>query len=296
MPSQHNSEILGDWSGIKGTEYHILYAIWLLLCKGASQVSFYAGNDLLASTITPPRPQEAYESGAGIALRSISGPQDIWIQVKSTDLPWTLARILPKVNRNAQPQNLIKNFICNAVLSERDGRTWQAQLVTQGLIKSTEILNFLANPEEPFLTRLGEVIQEAKMEFQKLDPSTNITEDSLHRIALEVLRQLAGTKPRTFDSLKSQIETEIALACFNRELMYQIANTLRGALLEDAASSPAAARSYDLNWLNEKAGWPLKSEALFDQNWRLAQGRSRWRCPAAGMKISSFIENISRVH
>ena len=40
-------EILGDWSNLKGTDYHLVYAIWLVLCAGVSEVAFYRGNDLL---------------------------------------------------------------------------------------------------------------------------------------------------------------------------------------------------------------------------------------------------------
>jgi len=45
----------GDASGIKGTEYHLLYALWLLLRGGADRISFYEGNDLLARPIAPPK-------------------------------------------------------------------------------------------------------------------------------------------------------------------------------------------------------------------------------------------------
>ena len=47
-------EILGDWSNLKGTDYHLVYAIWLVLCAGVSEVAFYRGNDLLVRPIVPP--------------------------------------------------------------------------------------------------------------------------------------------------------------------------------------------------------------------------------------------------
>src|SRR6266542_161111 len=213
MASNQNKEVLGDWSGIKGTEYHIVYALWLLFIERASKVSFYGGNDLLASPVPPPISSQSTDTEDAIFIHSVLGDQDVWIQLKSTDLPWTLARILPKSNSDSQPDNLIKNFICNAVLSEEKGHTWQVQLVTQGIVKGTEIQNFLTNPEGPYLARLQEEIQKAKAEVQKLHSDAMITDDRLQTIALEVLRQLAQAKPKTLEALKSQIETEIAFAC-----------------------------------------------------------------------------------
>ena len=33
-------EIVGDWNNLKGTEYHLVYALWLLLCQRAPGVEF----------------------------------------------------------------------------------------------------------------------------------------------------------------------------------------------------------------------------------------------------------------
>ena len=42
------AEARGDWSNLKGTEYHLVYVIWALLCERAHSLAFYMGNDLLA--------------------------------------------------------------------------------------------------------------------------------------------------------------------------------------------------------------------------------------------------------
>jgi len=31
-------EIVGDWNNLKGTEYHLVYALWLLVCQRAPRV------------------------------------------------------------------------------------------------------------------------------------------------------------------------------------------------------------------------------------------------------------------
>lgn len=54
MPSLSEAEIRGDWNNIKGTEYHFVYALWLLIRAGAASVAFYRGNDLLATPSKPP--------------------------------------------------------------------------------------------------------------------------------------------------------------------------------------------------------------------------------------------------
>ena len=47
------AEARGDASNLKGTDYHLLFAIWLLVRNHADSVHFYAGNDLLATPIAP---------------------------------------------------------------------------------------------------------------------------------------------------------------------------------------------------------------------------------------------------
>src|ERR1044072_7303942 len=96
MSSSIDKEALGDWSGIKGNGYDILYAIWLLLREGSTRVSFYEGNDLLAVSIPPPRPRTGEAVTPPISLHSQTENEDVWIQLKSTDANWTVARFLPK--------------------------------------------------------------------------------------------------------------------------------------------------------------------------------------------------------
>lgn len=48
-------EIAGDWSGIKGTDYHVVYALWRIITQPvATKIAFYQGNDLLDRPHTLP--------------------------------------------------------------------------------------------------------------------------------------------------------------------------------------------------------------------------------------------------
>ncbi len=50
------AEARGDLSNLKGTDYHLLYAIWLLLRNHAEKFLFFERNDLLVRLTTPPDP------------------------------------------------------------------------------------------------------------------------------------------------------------------------------------------------------------------------------------------------
>lgn len=110
-------EIRGDSSNFKGTHYHLVYALWLLLRNEAANVYFYEGNDLLArfalpSPIAPPDPTSLLDTDEdpAIALYAERGTNDIWIQLKSTKTIWSCSRLLDK--------NLLINVICNGFQSE----------------------------------------------------------------------------------------------------------------------------------------------------------------------------------
>src|SRR5262245_41594328 len=83
-----DDEIRGDWNNLKGTGYHLVYAVWLLLRGQASEVAFYRGNDLHARPIAPPLVQRDAESEPPIALLLQGAQRDVWIQLKATAEPW----------------------------------------------------------------------------------------------------------------------------------------------------------------------------------------------------------------
>src|SRR4051794_10621787 len=82
MPSPLDDEIRGDWSNLKGAEYHLAYALWLLVCRNVESVSFYRGNDLLTNLIPPPVPEEIDSIVPAIHAQMMG--EDEWIQLKAT--------------------------------------------------------------------------------------------------------------------------------------------------------------------------------------------------------------------
>jgi hypothetical protein len=86
-------EVLGDWSNLKGSRYHLVYALWLILRDRASGVHFFEGNDLLARPVVPPTPADGTQPPA-IPLVASAGAEDLWIQLKCTREPWTVTNLL----------------------------------------------------------------------------------------------------------------------------------------------------------------------------------------------------------
>ena len=128
------SEARGDASNLKGTDYHLLYALWLLLRNAAESTYFFQGNDLRAKPTLPPLPQsEASLSTSAVAY--LANQQDVWIQLKCTARSWTCSRLLD--------DNLLDNFVCNTFLSESRGHSWTVTLATTSEIHRKSVLLFL---------------------------------------------------------------------------------------------------------------------------------------------------------
>jgi hypothetical protein len=132
------SEARGDASNLKGTDYHLLYALWLLLSNKVESVHFFQGNDLLAQPAPPPLPQsEASLSTSVVAC--VANQEDVWIQLKCTATPWTRSQLLD--------DNLLDNFVCNTFLSGLKGRSWTVTLATTSEIRREDVLRFSDTPK-----------------------------------------------------------------------------------------------------------------------------------------------------
>ena len=57
-----------------------------------------------------------------------------------------------------------------------------------------------------------------------------------------MLRSLAATEPVMLDTLKAEVEVEIALAAPDRHQIRRLASLIVGAMLEDSGAGPASAR------------------------------------------------------
>ncbi len=257
MSSPLDEEIRGDWSNLKGTHYHLVYALWLLLCCNVGSVAFYRGNDLLARPTPPPTPEEVDTIPSAIHIQGAN--EDEWIQLKATRDPWTRTAVLQG--------NLLANFIYNALASEATGRPWQARLVTQGEIRRTEIKEFVENPTRfRQLARLLKGITHEVRERLNQNSGQPVDEARLRTLALTILQQLAQEEPVSLAQLKAEVDLQLTYRYITPELVQQVGNKLLGALLQDAAAGPAAARVYNDAWLDQMAGAPLKSRLPFDTN------------------------------
>jgi hypothetical protein len=255
MPSPLDDEIRGDWSNLKGTQYHLAYTLWLLVCRNVDSVAFYRGNDLLANTVPPPAPEEIDSIVPAIHTQMMG--EDEWIQLKATREPWTRSALLA--------HNLLENFIYNALVSEGSGRAWRARLITQGDIQRQEIEEFVRTPDN--FPRLAENLQTIVDTVQnRLQVDMGFTVDTVHlrTLALTILQHLAQETPISLAQLKADVELQLAYRYLDPEAVRQVGNKLLGALLRDAAAGPDAAHAYNENWVDQIAGTPLKSRLPFD--------------------------------
>lgn len=259
MTSPLRNEIRGDWSNLKGTEYHLVYALWALLSGGASRVMFYHGNDLVAHTVPPPVLTQPNDELPAVPMHVTGEAKDIWIQLKATKQPWTATLLLK--------DNLLSNFMFNALLSQQRGRAWGVQLITPARIQP-EVHEFIAQPEDTpeLYSRLEQIIRNVHQHWDVSPNSYSVEESALRELALDILGQLAQTEPVSLRALKAEVETELAYSYPDREAVRQLANSLLGALLQDAGAGPSAAHVYDIEWLNRASGRPIKQRGLFDSD------------------------------
>lgn len=265
-----SDEIRGDWSNIKGTEYHFLYALWLLLRKHEASVSFYQGNDLVVQpqvvrASAPPLASAEIDNSdeylIPVPLYAQHGATDEWVQLKATKRPWSPSLLMSK--------NLLINFIHNAMHSERLGRSWSVSLVTEGLVQRSAVEEFIRSPNShrDLNKKLTEVVDAAR-ERLRTDgwSAAEIEPSNLRSVALAVLSQLAKSEPVPLGMLKSDIEVELTHAYPDRDVVIQIGGSLIGAMLHDAGLGPAGARPYDADWINQAAGRPVIKLGLLSDN------------------------------
>ena len=259
MSSFLENEAKGDWRNFKGDHYHLIYLIWSLLHENGT-IAFYQGNDLLrqVSSLAPPAEGEII-----LCLsQSSENEHDEWIQLKSAEKAnWTCRPII---------QDLLENFLFNALLSESRGRQWSVSLVTQSTIDKANIENFLANygksqsqPElaSEFENAINEVVRRWNSENQN-----NVSFADAEYLALKIMRQLSEQHPRPLNELKLECQNVLLETYPNKQRVTGILDTLSGALLEEARKGPQHARSYDLAWLEQAAGESLKPTGLFDRD------------------------------
>jgi hypothetical protein len=252
MPSQHEAGVLGDWSGFRGAEYHLAYAIWLLLTDRATWVKFYDGNDLRAA---PPPVLDDSEDGI-VGLQGAEGADtDLWFQLKSSEKSWTTWELLQK--------NLLVNFLLNALESRGVGRQFEVRLISQAEVRSSDVLNFAGHPENhpKHSARLDEIVEKVSREWSRHRPQARVPDRAeLRGLALDLLKKLARTQPVKLSQLQQEIVDHLRSEYYDEELAREIAFSLRGALIHDASVRPVAdAPTYDAGWLSTVSAYRKKA-------------------------------------
>ena len=194
-----------------------------------------------------------------VTLVARGNDEDIWIQLKATEDRWVLSKLLR--------ENLLANFICNAIQSQLCGRTWQASLVSPARVDRLTILDFLAHPgtHPHSLKALEQCVSRASARLQEARVS-GISNAALHEVGRAVLAQLAEVQPVPLSTLRAEVECELAYAYPYPGAVRSLADLLLGAMLHKVAKGPSLGRPYDAEWMENAARRPLRRLGALDHN------------------------------
>lgn len=261
LPPALEAERLGDWSGIKGTHYHLLYGIHRLLTGRAGEIVLYGGNDLLVRSGGPP-PEL---SPTGLCQALVMGrDRDEWIQLKCEEGGWTRSRLLSS--------GVVSTFLLNALWSEEQDRDWTVVLVSPGGVRKAEVREYADSARtfrdlDDALSRIVSAAGVAWMKWASTERRPRAPD--LARIAdvgLEVLSKVAESGPAPMETLRAEVGEELAHLGFNRREAPRVFMTLVGALQEAASQRPDQPLSVNVSWLEEKAGYRLRRNDLLFQD------------------------------
>lgn len=251
------AEVRGDASNLKGTDYHLLYSLWLLLSGHVQSVAFFAGNDLLAQPVSPASPKSVDSLSASALALSADQTTDIWIQLKCTSAAWTPSAVLDG--------NLLQNFVLNAFRSEFQKRTWRVRLVTTSDLRSDALRAFTTAPRShsELNKKLAAVITSVAKSL-KSQGQTDISRKQITKMCLTILAQLADTRTTYRDVLAAQIRAYLSIRLVDSAVAWHVAQQIYGAMLQDAVATAPTARAYDRAWLTEVSGHNFDRSAPLD--------------------------------
>ncbi len=266
MPAAHDAEIRGDWNDLKDAHYHFIYALWSLLCEHDRRVSFYRGNDLHLTLTVPPRPTGMRAGTSIINLRALppDSDLDIRVQLKATTETWSRASLL------SEADNVIVNFLCNALTSRRACRPYAVRLVTQAAVKArelTELIDRLDGPTaaNPSLEALNKAIKRVQKRYTVAgEPVPD--EAELKALTREILDQLQHTQPISLRLLMAEIERELYRLYPDPQTVRTIKAILLGAMFDEAGRGPDDARPLDWDWVESTGSPPLFNRGILDKN------------------------------
>jgi len=271
----HESEIRGDWSDLKGAHYHFIYALWVLLCERGHRVSFYQGNDLHLAPALPPKPNGADNDTLPVVILKVDRQEidsDIWVQLKATTAPWTLASLLSASN------NVMMNFLCNALTSKQAERRCEVRLVTQGAVQRRDIDMMIARLDNPAISTpsraaLDRVIESVQERYRAAGEPVPTMAD-LTALARDILDQLRQTEPISLRALIAEIDRELYRLYPDPQTVRTIKATLLGTMFDEAGRGPSEAHPYDRTWVEQLGLPPLFDRGVLDEDAVLACTRA----------------------
>ena len=275
-----DGEIRGDHSNFKGSFYHLVYALWRLVRYPKQRVAFYQGNDLLASLIPPPNPEELPEATA-VYSKIEDADRDIWCQLKNTQDAWTVSEILK--------DNLLLNFIGNSFASDSLSRGWEIELVTTGEIRAKDLRDF-ANGFQQLngsnvgsnSNRLNAIIDQCVIAITESKLGIQPSRSDVAQRAVEIIQTLSTKEPLSIRALQAEFQVGLLTATGDTGISQEIKCKLLGAVLENVSAGPQSARWYDVEWFREVTGFDLTTDKPFDRSVRQAcNAQVQSRMPAA---------------
>lgn len=256
-----SDDALGDWRGLHGTHYHLIYALWLIICEHAARVAFYEGNDLRVQPIAPQEQIEPDQQVHPTAILANHDALDIWIQLKATTRPWTASGLCGG--------NLLANFLVNAITSNRAGRDYVVRLVSQARIESGVVEALLealdGRGEQADISRISEVIAAVQRRVAAAGHSEPDRAEVVER-AREVVGQLHLTTPVYEAAMEAEVERDLTLLYPDVGTVRQIKGTLMAAILKDVAGGPSTARAYGQDWLAQPGVPSLRRRGMLDDD------------------------------
>ncbi|HYD50232.1 MAG TPA: ATP-binding protein [Terriglobales bacterium] len=259
-PIQLDAEATGDWCGFKGASYHLTFAVWMLLTQRASEISFYAGNDLQAQPVVP----SGVLGSDGWGMYSQQDLTDEWIQVKAHAGTWTRGSLIE--------DNLLGTFLLNALLSIHRGRSWNVSLATTSPINVSDVLAFIAAPsdfphlKEKFDSVIAAVQRDWREYLERVGPETDVPSLSeLSQSASAILNQLTKSEPRSHELLTIEIELELTRLFHDQTTAREKAAALSGSVLQAIAKADEPF-PISLTWLERQIGTSLRANDLFSLN------------------------------
>lgn len=165
--------------------------------------------------------------------------------------------------------NLLANFLVNAITSKRADQEFLVRLISQARIEpaaiDTLVTALSGQGPQADVDRVGEVIRVVQRRIQEAgEPEPDVTEVSIR--AREVLQQLRLSTPMYEAALEAEVERDLALLYPDAEKVRQIKGTLMAAILRDASGGPAVPRAYDQGWLAQPGVPPLRGRGLLDDD------------------------------